>query len=188
MGGYLVGDYVSVLIVDCFGVFRCDGSVFDFIEVIEDVLVQVNIDLIGIVCICGVDIIGFIVVLLVYYKDFMLCGWVGDSCVYCVENGCLEQVSVDYVYGMKDDVIQFGGLLVQLQVGVGVFICVIGVEEQFFVDWQIVGCCFGMQFVLCLDGINKEMFDVEMEVQCCLQDLLQIVLNNLFGVVLGWVV
>jgi protein phosphatase len=132
-----------------------------------------------------VDIIGSTVVLLVHHKDFVLCGWVGDSRAYCVENGRLEQVSADHVHGMKDDVTQFGGLPAQPQAGAGVLTRAIGAEDQLFVDWQIAGCRAGMQFVLCSDGINKEMSDVEMEAQCRPHDPPQTVLNNLLGIALG---
>ncbi|MGN6235594.1 PP2C family protein-serine/threonine phosphatase [Dyella sp. KULCS107] len=185
MGGHSAGDYASALIVDRLGALRRDGSVFDFIEAIEDALVQVNTDLIATANTRGVDIIGSTVVLLVHHKDFMLCGWVGDSRAYCVENGRLEQVSADHVHGMKDDVTQFGGLPAQPQAGAGVLTRAIGAEEQLFVDWQIAGCRPGMQFVLCSDGINKEMSDAEMEAQCRPQDPPQTVLNNLLGVALG---
>jgi protein phosphatase len=185
MGGHSAGDYASALIVDRLGALRRDGSVFDFIEAIEDALVQVNTDLIGTARTRGVDIIGSTVVLLVHHKDFMLCGWVGDSRAYCVENGRLEQVSADHVHGMKDDVTQFGGLPAQPQAGAGVLTRAIGAEDQLFVDWQIAGCRSGMQFVLCSDGINKEMSDAEMEAQCRPQDPPQTVLNNLLGVALG---
>ena len=185
MGGHSAGDYASALIVDRLGALRRDGSVFDFIEAIEDALVQVNTDLIATANTRGVDIIGSTVVLLVHHKDFMLCGWVGDSRAYCVENGRLEQVSTDHVHGMKDDVTQFGGLPSQPQAGAGVLTRAIGAEDQLFVDWQIAGCRAGMQFVLCSDGINKEMSDAEMEAQCRPQDPPQTVLNNLLGVALG---
>lgn len=185
MGGHSAGDYASALIVDRLGALTRSGSVFDFIEAIEDALVQVNTDLIATANTRGVDIIGSTVVLLVHHQDFMLCGWVGDSRAYCVENGRLEQVSADHVHGMKDDVTQFGGLPAQPQAGAGVLTRAIGAEDQLFVDWQIVGCRPGMQFVLCSDGINKEMSDAEMEAQCHPHDPPQTVLNNLLGIALG---
>jgi protein phosphatase len=185
MGGHSAGDYASALIVDRLGALRRDGSVFDFIEAIEDALVQVNTDLIGTARTRGVDIIGSTVVLLVHHKDFMLCGWVGDSRAYCVENGRLEQVSADHVHGMKDDVTQFGGAAGAPAPGAGVLTRAIGAEDRLFVDWAVAGCRPGMRFVLCSDGINKEMSDAELANACRRQSGPQAVLDELLGLALG---
>ncbi|HET6433621.1 PP2C family serine/threonine-protein phosphatase [Dyella sp.] len=185
MGGHSAGDYASALIVDRLGALDRSGSVFDFIEAIEDALVQVNTDLIHTANVRGVDIIGSTVVLLVHHKDFMLCGWVGDSRAYCMERGTLEQISADHVHGMKDDVTQFGGQPAPPQPGAGVLTRAIGAEEQLFVDWVIAGCRPGMQFVLCSDGVNKEMSDAELEAQCRRAEPPQAVLDSVLGVALG---
>jgi protein phosphatase len=182
MGGHSAGDYASALIVERLSELTRSGSVFDFIESIEDALVQVNADLLSTANERGVDIIGSTVVLLVHHKDFMLCGWVGDSRAYCMESGTLEQISADHVHGMKDDVTQFGG---QPAPGAGVLTRAIGAEEQLYMDWVVAGCRPGMQFVLCSDGVNKEMTDAEMEAQCRAQDSPKVVLENLLGVALG---
>lgn len=184
MGGHSAGDYASALIVERLGQLTRSGSVFDFIESIEDALVQVNADLLSTADERGVDIIGSTVVLLVHHRDFMLCGWVGDSRAYCMEGGRLEQISADHVHGMKDDVTQFGGQPAPAA-GAGVLTRAIGAEEKLYVDWVVAGCRPGMQFVLCSDGVNKEMTDAEMEAQCHAQDSPQVVLNNLLGVALG---
>lgn len=184
MGGHSAGDYASALIVERLGELTRSGSVFDFIESIEDALAQVNADLLRTADERGVDIIGSTVVLLVHHQDFMLCGWVGDSRAYCMESGTLEQISADHVHGMKDDVTQFGGQPAPAP-GAGVLTRAIGAEEQLYVDWVVAGCRPDMQFVLCSDGVNKEMTDAEMATQCRAQDSPQVVLNNLLGVALG---
>lgn len=185
MGGHSAGDYASTLIVERLGALSRNGSVFDFIESIEDALVQVNTDLINTAVERGVDIIGSTVVVLVHHKDFMLCGWVGDSRAYCMEGDRLEQISADHVHGMKDDVTQFGGPVAQPQPGAGVLTRAIGAEDQLFVDWVVAGCRPDMQFVLCSDGVNKEMTDDEIEQSCRCQKAPQDVLNNLLAVALG---
>lgn len=185
MGGHSAGDYASALIVERLGALPRDGSVFDFVEAIEDALEQVNTDLISTASTRGVDIIGSTVVVLVHHPDFMLCGWVGDSRGYCMENGTFEQISADHVHGMKDDVTQFGGQPAQPPPGAGVLTRAIGAEDTLFVDWVVAGSRPGMQFVLCSDGINKEMSDDEMAVTCGQQEPPHVVLNHLLGVALG---
>ncbi|HEX8777101.1 MAG TPA: protein phosphatase 2C domain-containing protein, partial [Rhodanobacter sp.] len=166
LGGHAAGDYASQMIVERLGALRRTGSVFDFIEAIEDCLQQINADLIATALERGSDIIGSTVVLLVHDKDFMLCGWVGDSRAYCNEDGQLRQITRDHVHGMKDDVTQFGGGTASAQAGAGVLSRAVGAEERLFMDWVVASNRPGTQFLLCSDGINKELGDEELDREC----------------------
>lgn len=185
MGGHSAGDYASTMIVERLGALPRNGSVFDFIESIEDALVQVNSDLIRTAVERGVDIIGSTVVVLVHHEDFVLCGWVGDSRAYCMEDNRLDQISDDHVHGAKDDVTQFGGPAAHPQPGAGVLTRAVGAEDQMFVDWVVAGCRPGMKFVLCSDGINKEMTDDEIETECRRPGAPQDLMERLLGLALG---
>ena len=185
LGGHSAGDYASGLIVERLAALQRQGDVFDFVESIEDTLAQVNAELRQIAVVRGVDLIGSTVVLLVYDPDFMLCGWVGDSRAYCFENGRLRQITRDHVHGMKDEVTQFAGGPARPQPGAGVLTRAIGAEERLFVDWVVAGNRPGMQFVLCSDGINKEMTDEEIDAQCARPQSPGDVLQNLFALALG---
>ena len=163
LGGHAAGDYASQMIVERLGALPRKGSVFDFIEAIEDSLQQINADLIATALERGSDIIGSTVVLLVHDKDFMLCGWVGDSRAYCNEDGHLRQITRDHVHGTKDDVTQFGGSAASAQAGAGVLSRAVGAEERLFMDWVVASNRPGTQFLLCSDGINKELSDAELD-------------------------
>ena len=165
LGGHSAGDYASTMIVERLGALPRPGSAFDFIESIEDTLVQINADLLQTAATRGVDLIGSTVVVLVCDTDFMLCGWVGDSRAYCFEDGRLRQITRDHVHGGEDDVTQFGATPAP-QAGSGVLTRAVGAEEQLFVDWVVAGNRPGMAFVLCSDGINKEMSDAELADEC----------------------
>ncbi|HEV2539168.1 MAG TPA: PP2C family serine/threonine-protein phosphatase [Frateuria sp.] len=186
LGGHSAGDYASGLIVERLGSLPRTGDVFDFIESIEDTLAQVNTELRQVAAVRGVDLIGSTVVLLVYDPDFMLCGWVGDSRAYCFEDGHLRQITRDHVHGVKDEVTQFaGGGGARPQPGGGVLTRAIGAEERLFVDWVVAGNRPGMQFVLCSDGINKEMTDEEIDAQCARLQVPGDVLQSLFTTAMG---
>lgn len=165
LGGHSAGDYASTMIVDRLGALPRDGSVFDFIESIEDTLVQVNADLVQTAARRGVDLIGSTVVLLVHDADFMLCGWVGDSRAYCYEGDRLLQITRDHVHGGDVDVTHFGEQAPP-QAGSGVLTRAVGAEDQLFVDWVVASNRPDIEFVLCSDGINKEMSDIELAEQC----------------------
>lgn len=185
LGGHSAGDYASGLIVERLGALPRPDDVFDFIEAIEDTLAQVNTELRDIAMRRGVDIIGSTVVLLVHDPDFMLCGWVGDSRAYCYEDGRLRQLTRDHVHGAKEDVTQFGSAPARPQAGSGVLTRAIGAEDRLFVDWVIAGNRPGTQFLLCSDGINKEMSDGEIDAQCAVAQNPGDVLQGLFGLALG---
>jgi protein phosphatase len=187
LGGHSAGDYASTMIVERLGALPRSGSVFDFIESIEDALVQVNADLLRTAAERGVDLIGSTVVVLVHAHDFMLCGWVGDSRAYCFEDGRLRQITRDHVHGGDDEITQFGGQAAAPppQAGSGVLTRAVGAEEQLFVDWVVAGNRPGLDFVLCTDGINKEMSDAEIDAQCRRAQPAQDCLDALFDIALG---
>ncbi|CAM0999455.1 Protein phosphatase [Rhodanobacter sp. Root179] len=166
LGGHSAGDYASSMIVERLGALPRSGSALDFIEAIEDTLSQVNAELLQTAATRGVDLIGSTVVVLVHDGDYMLCGWVGDSRVYCFEDGQLRQITRDHVHGGDDDVTHFGAPAAPAQAGSGVLTRAVGAEEHLFVDWVVAGNRPGMGFVLCSDGINKEMSDAELDDEC----------------------
>jgi protein phosphatase len=187
LGGHSAGDYASGLIVERLGTLARTGDVFDFVESIEDTLAQVNTELRQVAATRGVDLIGSTVVLLVYDPDFMLCGWVGDSRAYCFEDGHLRQITRDHVHGVKDEVTQFAGgpAPSRPQPGAGVLTRAIGAEDRLYVDWVVAGNRPGMQFVLCSDGINKEMTDEELDAHCARLRAPGELLQDLFAIALG---
>ncbi|HKT27286.1 PP2C family serine/threonine-protein phosphatase, partial [Dyella sp.] len=182
LGGHTAGDVASGMIVDRLRALPRQGDVFDFVEAIEDTLSQVNAELRRVAREQNVDVIGSTVVVLVHDKDFMLCGWVGDSRGYCFEDGHLRQITRDHVHGAKSDVTQLG----QAQpAGAGVLTRAIGAEENLFVDWVVTGSRPGMAFLLCSDGINKELSDAELDQEYRAHSDPQMVLARLFEVSLN---
>ena len=182
LGGHSAGDYASSMIVERLGALPRAGSVFDFIEAIEDTLVQINADLLRTATTRGVDLIGSTVVVLVHDREFMLCGWVGDSRAYCFEENRLRQITRDHVHGGEDDITHYGA---PPQAGSGVLTRAVGAEEQLFVDWVIASNRPGTEFVLCSDGINKEMSDAELADECRRNQHPQDLIVSLFGLAMS---
>jgi protein phosphatase len=184
LGGHAAGDYASTMIVERLGALPRAGGVFDFIESIEDALVEINSDLLQAAATRGVDLIGSTVVVLVSATDFMLCGWVGDSRAYCYEGDRLRQITRDHVHGGDVDVTHFGGASPPAA-GSGVLTRAVGAEEQLFVDWVVAANRPGAAFVLCSDGINKEMSDAELQEQCRLHPQPRDLVESLFDLAMG---
>jgi protein phosphatase len=165
LGGHAAGDYASTLIVERLGALSREGNVHDFVAVIEDTLQQVNTELRAAAAARQVDVIASTVALLVHDPAFVLCGWVGDSRVYVQEDGRLTQLTRDHVDGQPFDVTHYGAQSAPAA-GSGVLTRAVGVEERLFVDWAVAGSRPGMQFLLCSDGINKELSDAELAHAC----------------------
>jgi len=162
LGGHSAGDYASQMIVERLRALPRPDDVHGFVEAIEDTLEGINAELRRTAHERGVDLIGSTVALLVHHRDYVLCGWVGDSRVYCYEDGRLRQVTRDHAHGAEDDVTHVGGRP-GAQPGGGVLTRAIGAEDQLYVDWRVAGSRPGLQFLLCSDGVNKEISDRELE-------------------------
>ncbi|HEX5961790.1 MAG TPA: PP2C family serine/threonine-protein phosphatase [Rhodanobacteraceae bacterium] len=185
LGGHADGDVASGLIVERLGALPRRGGVLDFVESIEDALAGVNRDLRQMALARGVDLIASTVALLVHGPDFMLSGWVGDSRCYCCEAGRLAQLTRDHLYGMDDRAEQWGGGVEQSQPGGGVLTRAVGADDALYVDWVVAGRRPGLQFVLCTDGLNKEVSDAEIEDACRRQAAPDAVLADVFRTSLG---
>ncbi|GAB7535573.1 PP2C family serine/threonine-protein phosphatase [Burkholderia sp. 22PA0099] len=169
LGGHAAGDYASTLIVTRLGGLTRDGDVHAFVAAIEDCLQQVNDELRAAALERQVDVIGSTVALLVHDPAFMLCGWVGDSRVYVHEDDALVQLTRDHVHGQPVDITHFGAPGAARSAppaGSGVLTRAVGVEDTLFVDWAVAGSRPGMEFLLCSDGINKELSDSELASAC----------------------
>jgi len=187
LGGHAAGDYASTMIVERLGLLPRNGSVFDFIESIEDTLVKINADLLETAVVRGVDLIGSTIVLLVYDSDLMLCGWVGDSRAYRLQDNLLQQITRDHVHGGDVDVTHFGGAAPAAApaAGSGVLTRAVGAEDQLYVDWVVADNRPGTTFVLCSDGINKEMTDAELHAEGCQYPQPQDLTDRLFDLALS---
>lgn len=165
MGGHTAGDLASALIVERLGALAREGSVYDFVAALENSLQQVNAELRAAAVERHVDVIGSTVALLVHDPQFVLCGWVGDSRVYARENGGFTQLTRDHVHGQPADVTHFGRHAPP-GAQAGVLTRAVGVDEMLYVDWAVAGSRPGMQFLLCSDGVTKELSDRELADAC----------------------
>lgn len=172
LGGHAAGDYASTLIVERLAAVPRMGGVFDFIEAIEDALDGVNGELRQAAQARAVDLIGSTVVLLVHDRDIMLCGWVGDSRAYACADGQCAQLTRDHVYD--------AGTAYAPPAGSGVLTRAVGADGSVFLDWVVAGNQPGTQFVLCSDGINKELSDAEIGAACAQHALPGDTLDALF--------
>jgi protein phosphatase len=162
LGGHSAGDVASRLVVERLGALRRGGDLADFVEAIDAQLHQVNEELRALARGRRVDVIASTVVVLVHDVEFLLCGWVGDSRAYGFEDGRLRLLTRDHVAGEKDEVTRIG----HAPAGGGVLTRAVGADEHLYMDWMVAGRRPGQQYLLCSDGINKEISDDEIAAHC----------------------
>ncbi|RBC04946.1 serine/threonine-protein phosphatase, partial [Xanthomonas oryzae pv. oryzae] len=162
LGGHSAGDLASRMVVDALGALRRDGDLARFVDAIDAQLSQVNRQLRALARARRVDVIASTVVVLVHDHELLMCGWVGDSRAYAFEEGRLQLLTRDHVAGDKDDLTQVG----RAQPAGGVLTRAIGADDALYVDWMVCARRPGQHYLLCSDGINKELSDAEIAAHC----------------------
>ncbi|PTR34014.1 protein phosphatase [Luteibacter sp. OK325] len=164
LGGHAAGDVASALIVEQLGSMRLSTDITETMDAIEDELLRINHRLRTIARERRADAVASTVVVLVHTRDLVAVGWVGDSRAYVFEDGRLQQVTQDHVHGDRSDETRFGGG--NARAPAGVLTRAVGAEDRLYVDWVVRARRPGTCFVLCSDGINKELSDADIELHC----------------------
>ncbi|MCF5965405.1 protein phosphatase 2C domain-containing protein, partial [Xanthomonas perforans] len=127
------------------------------------------------------DVIASTVVVLVHDHDLLMCGWVGDSRAYAFEEGQLQLLTRDHVAGDKDELTQVG----RAQPAGGALTRAIGADDALYVDWVVRARRPGQHYLLCSDGINKELSDDEIAAHCRREQQPAALVARLFDTALG---
>lgn len=164
LGGHSAGDVASALIVERLRALPPAHEVTDIMDALEDELLSINHRLRALARDRRVDTVASTVVLLVHTRDLVVVGWVGDSRAYAFEDGRLSQVTHDHVHGERGDETRFATRTAEAPAGV--LTRAVGAEDRLYVDWAVRARRTGSRFLLCSDGINKELSDAEIEAYC----------------------
>jgi serine/threonine protein phosphatase Stp1 len=164
MGGHKAGELASAAIIDAIKSLPPAKTLGGAFKAIYHTLLRVNQQLLDLASDNGgEDVIGSTVVLLLAHKHHCIYLWSGDSRIYLFRNRQLKQVSRDHnnesqllADGMSDEEAKaypFAQTLTHA----------IGAEKNLFFDAQIQEVKQGDIFLLCSDGLNKEVTDGEIE-------------------------
>lgn len=185
LGGHAAGEYASGMIVERLGRIQRPPQTPSFVDQIEDTLLDINRDLREETRLRGVDVIASTVVVLIQDAGIALCGWVGDSRVYGFHDGRLQQLSVDHVHSQTADAVADGGGSRPVPAGSAPLSRAVGAAERLFVDWVAAESQPGTRFLLCSDGINKELADAEIEAEFRRQPSPHVLTERLFDVAMA---
>jgi protein phosphatase len=164
MGGHAAGEVASGMIVERLGKLTPPELPADFLDAVDQELVAVNGELRRYAQERKASLVGSTVVALLACNDYMACGWAGDSRAYRFHEGRLAQISRDH--SMLQELMDSGEF--QVQPGEShprsnAITRAVGGEEKLFMDWAVASFEPGTQFLLCSDGLTKELSDQRIE-------------------------
>lgn len=162
MGGHSAGDVASQMIVTALGLLKNQGKLSEWVGRIDEKLLDINRRLLGLAeKEGGRRVIGSTVVALAAVESgYAVCAWVGDSRLYRLRGGVLEQLSQDH--SQVEEMIMRNELLrenAEKHPVANVITRAIGGDSQLFVDFEWIELQQGDRYLLCSDGLYKELTD-----------------------------
>lgn len=158
MGGHESGDVASGMIVEALGKVVYDEDPRVFLENVEDSLMEVNHRLFLAANSGGEQrTIGSTVVVLMVLDRFCFALWAGDSRIYRLRDGKLQQVTRDH--SQVEEMIEHGELLRENAEDhplANVITRAVGGEQNLYLDITFRELRSGDRYMLCSDGLNKD--------------------------------
>ncbi len=165
MGGHSSGDYASTMIVDAFRTITLPEKLAARVDLIEDGLLEVNRNLREEALRRGADTtIGSTVVLLLAYEYQVILLWAGDSRAYCFREGQLSRLTQDHT--QVEELVEEGVLLrddAENHPSANVVTRAVGAMDELYIDLDNHDIEPGDIYLLCSDGLNKELQEHEIE-------------------------
>jgi len=163
MGGHQAGDLASQMIVHNLSSLQQTESVNDFIDSIEDTLIGVNENLYQLAQSRN-TIIGSTVVGAILHQSHILLYWVGDSRGYVFRKNQLVQLTTDHTLVQElVDKKQITAEQASIHPEKNVITRAVGSHSELYIDYFITPIEAGDIFLVCSDGIEKEIDNNELE-------------------------
>ncbi len=163
MGGHDGGVLASHQIVECLRATEEPRNLSDFIEKVRAQLQEANRILRSMLANTGAsDVVGSTVVALLAFGEKCACLWAGDSRAYLFRNGEFLQVTRDH--SMVDELVRVGSISPEdaaRHPQANVVTRAVGGAEALEVDVVTLNTEPKDLFVLCSDGLTKELSDNE---------------------------
>jgi protein phosphatase len=162
MGGHAAGDLASQMIVNELKSTQPGDSISNLANDVAQRLQTVNQRLLEESQRRGGEIIGSTVVTLLAQDGYCIYQWAGDSRIYLFRRGVLKQLSRDH--SQIEELIELGMLSTEQaeQSTIANYITrAVGASNNLDLEAEIIEPCEGDLFLLCSDGLNKEVSDEE---------------------------
>ncbi len=162
MGGHSAGDLASGMIVERLGALEQPEDLNQFLEAAESIVLGVNSELREIASQRKAHMIGSTIVSLLILGGYGICMWAGDSRMYRLRKDELTQVSQDHA--LVAELTERGVITPEQAVNHpqgNLVTRAVGASETLHLDFEIIQLRPGDRFLLCSDGLDKEVSDDE---------------------------
>ncbi|MDH3714198.1 MAG: Stp1/IreP family PP2C-type Ser/Thr phosphatase [Gammaproteobacteria bacterium] len=165
MGGHAAGDVASKMVVDCLASFAPFDHVSDSIDSLEDRLIDANRE-----CLSKVENdaihqgMGSTAAVLFASGKHCFVLWAGDSRIYRLREGQLQQLTEDH--SLVQEMYALGHLTEEelaTHPSANIITRAVGVAEHLFVDIDYSEVYDGDRFLLCSDGLTRDLRDPDVE-------------------------
>lgn len=164
MGGHARGDVASHIVVESFSGLDKPYSMEAFAQQVRDRLQQANRRIREEVLKAGSDqVMGSTVVAFLVFKREWRCLWAGDSRAYLMRNGQLTQITQDH--SIAQEMVERGQLQpeqAELHPLANRITRAVGTQHELLLDEYRSFLRDGDAFLLCSDGLNKEVNEQEL--------------------------
>lgn len=157
MGGHEDGEYASRAIVEALSQVGEYARISEFVNEVEDRLIEVHASLIERAQTRHTGIIGSTVAVLLARGRFAVCLWAGDSRIYRYRDGRLEQITRDH--SLVEELIVNGGLQreqAESHPDANVINRAVGADQELYLDAELLNLCDDDRYLICSDGLYKE--------------------------------
>ena len=157
MGGHTAGHVASRAIVDRLAELPANPVLSRFVTDVETALLGVNVHLRNLGKTSVSSTIGSTVVALMLHGNHGVCMWAGDSRAYRLRDGELIQLTQDHA--LVEELIESGYLdrdQASLHPQANLITRAVGAHETLKLDLEIFELHDGDMFILCSDGLDKE--------------------------------
>ncbi len=159
MGGHAAGELASGMTIDYLRNLECPDTLNEFVDDVKFRLQSVNQKLLEKAQERAVSTIGCTVVVLMMIGQRAAFLWAGDSRIYLSRDGELSQLTKDHSY---EAVVPFGNNDVDADNQFSNIVTrAVGADSELDLDVGYVKLKEGDRFLLCSDGLNKEVADIE---------------------------
>jgi len=160
MGGHASGEIASGLVIESLRDLPAPTSLSGFVDTVEDRILGVNAELRAMAAGNRHRTMGTTVAALLAYAHLAVTLWAGDSRIYRYREQRLERLTHDHA--LVEDLVD-SGMLTRAQAErhphANLVTRAVGAADDLFLDIDIVELMDKDVFLLCTDGLTKELTD-----------------------------
>jgi len=174
MGGHAAGDFASAAVVNALNAVSAPASLGALVGDVRERLQTVNRSLSEEARQRGQDVIGSTVVVLTLFGAHAVALWAGDSRAYLYRQGELKQLTRDH--SQVEEFVSLGLLTPEQAQGhpaSNIITRAVGVAGYLELDSEMFECAAGDTFLLCSDGLYRELDTNEIRACLALDDCRQ---------------